>query len=238
MSASYVYGHAPLPGFALLNFELTTDPPVIRVTRTAYDHHVVGFDFSTAIGDLFGLRGEAAYRHPLDYEDFIHAPNPDLQYVLGVDSEFGEVSVIAQYSGRYVFDWAELPEPTEDIDLAQLATIPEPLPNFIVQQVTGTIDMELALRNQLLHTQSKEVQHSASLRVEWRTLHDTLSLSVFGMANFSTKEWLVYPRIGYSITDGMILTVGGEIYVGPNGTLLDMIDERMSAGYTELKILF
>ena len=33
-------------------------------------------------------------------------------------------------------------------------------------------------------------------------------------------------------------TVGGEIYVGPEGTLLGLIDEQLSAGYAELRCSF
>ena len=36
------------------------------VSRTAYDQQVIGFDFSTALGDVLTLRGEAAYRRPYD----------------------------------------------------------------------------------------------------------------------------------------------------------------------------
>jgi hypothetical protein len=55
------------------------------ISRTAYKQQVVGFDFSTAIGDIVALRGEAAYRKPYDYEKapYAPAPYPDLQYVLG-----------------------------------------------------------------------------------------------------------------------------------------------------------
>ena len=67
------------------------------IDRTPYVQHVVGLDFATAFGDVLALRGEAAYRHPVSYETRVHAARPDVQYVLGVDRAFGEVSVILQY---------------------------------------------------------------------------------------------------------------------------------------------
>ena len=39
-------------------------PPSVLVSRTAYDQQVFGFDFSTSLGELATLRGEAAYRRP------------------------------------------------------------------------------------------------------------------------------------------------------------------------------
>jgi len=89
-----------------------------------------------------------------------------------------------------------------------------------------------------LFGQVEQVQHSVSMRIEWKTLHETLSLSTFGMFNISTLEWLLSPKIAYSITDAMSVTVGGEVYDGPEGTMFDMIDQLMSAGYAELKITF
>ena len=54
-SVSYLSGYAPLPGFSLVGFTAGTDAE-IRVARTAYNHQVVGADFSTAIGDLLAIR--------------------------------------------------------------------------------------------------------------------------------------------------------------------------------------
>jgi hypothetical protein len=237
MSASYLYGHAPLPGLSRFGYTIGVSPPEIFIARRAYDHHVVGFDFSTAISDVFALRGEAAYRHPLDYEDRVHAPRPDLQYVVGIDRAFGSVSVILQYMGRYVFDWQREDGPDDPLEptaLSDITTLSPAVEGFI----NAGIDAELAARNQVLFSQTERIQHLASARIEWLTLHDTLSLSALGMLNFTTEEWLVYPKLGYQLSDGMSAYVGAEIYVGPEGTLLDLIDEQLSAGYAELRFSY
>ena len=235
MSGSYLYGYAPFPGLALQDFTVGVDPPEVRVSRTAYNHHVVGFDFSTALGDVLAVRGEAAYRRPLHHESRVYAPRPDLQYVLGVDRSFGPVSVIAQYLGRYVFDWQRETEPDTPVDPVTLASFTPPLPPLVEQGVIDAINQDLAVRNQLIFQQTAEVQHLASLRLEWLTLHETLSLSALGMVNFTTREWLVYPKLRYQLSDRMSAYLGGELYVGPEGTLLGLIDETMSAGYAELR---
>ena len=82
------------------------------------------------------------------------------------------------------------------------------------------------------------MQHLASLRVEWLTLHDTLSVSSIGLVNFTTQEWALFPKAEYKVTDGMSATIGGEIYAGPDETLFGLIDAPLSAGYAELKVAF
>jgi len=238
LSASYLYGYAPLPGVALQSFTVGEDPPRVTVSRTAYDHHVVGFDFSTAIGDLLAVRAEAAYRRPIDYQHRVYAPRPDLQYVFGVDRSFASVNVILQYMGRYVFDWQREAGPENPIDPAALAGFTPPLPLFLRQEITTSIEAELASRNQGLFSQTARVQHLASVRLEWLTLHDTLSISGLSMLNFTTKEWLFYPKLGYRISDAMTGYLGAEVYLGPEDTLFGLVDEELSAGYAELRFGF
>jgi hypothetical protein len=234
MSGSYLYGYAPFPGLALQDFTAGVDPPEVRISRTAYKHHVAGFDFSTALGEVLAVRGEAAYRRPIDYENRIYAPRPDVQYVLGVDRGFGPVHVIVQYLGRYVFDWQRETGPETPVDPGELVRF-QTLTPLLQQAITDAINEDLAARNQVIFSQTAEVQHLASLRLEWLTLHEALSLSALGMVNFTTEEWLVYPKLRYQLTDRMSTYVGAEIYVGPDGTLLGLIDELMSAGYAELR---
>ena len=68
MSVSYLHGFAPLPGLSTTGITLTaaddgtpspTTPPSILVSRTAYEQQVFGVDFSTSLGEVATLRGEA-----------------------------------------------------------------------------------------------------------------------------------------------------------------------------------
>ena len=56
--------------------------------------------------------------------------------------------------------------------------------------------------------------------------------------NFTTKEWLVTPRIGWKLTDAMTALVGAQVFAGPNDTLFGLIDQNLSAGYVELRFSF
>ena len=237
-SVSYVYGHALLPGFRFENYTIGPGAQV-TVVREAYDHHVLGFDFSTAIGDALAVRGEAAYRRPLHYERRPYAARPDLQYVLGADRTFGSVSVIAQYMGRYVFDWKrETGSTGGPLGPEDLPTIDPNRADDLDAEIRNIILAEVRQTNQMIFSQLEELQHLATVRLEWLTLHDTLSLSALGMMNFSTEEWLFAPKVAYRMTDNLMASLGGEILGGPTGTLFGLIDEQLSAGYVELRVSY
>ncbi len=239
-SVSYLYGYAPLPGFSVDSLIGGADYE-IRVARNAYQHQVIGADFSTAFGDAFALRGEVAYRKPKNWEEEYWSPRPDLQYVLGVDRTFGTVNVIAQYMGRYVFDW-ELEEPQNQLSepqliqaLIDLTEMPSP-DNYAT--AIAAITEEVKKRNQILFSQRHQVQHMATVRIEWLLAHDTLSLSALGMMNFTTKEWLLFPKAAYKLSDALSATIGAEAYSGPDETLFGLIEAELSAGYAELRYSF
>jgi hypothetical protein len=238
-SVSYLYGDAPLPGYDLgtvLGGGGDRAQTRLDIVRTSYNQHVVGADFSTTIGDLFGLRGEVAFRDPIEYQSRIFAPNPDLQYVLGVDRGFGNLNIIVQYMGRYTFDWVKKNAPVGSTidDLVNLYPAGQPVSPGALQPLY----LLLENRNQILFGQLAEVQHLATVRVEWLALHETLSLSVVGMRNFTTEEWLLQPKVSYKISGNLSTTVGAEIYAGPDETLFGWIDESLSSGYAELKLDF
>jgi hypothetical protein len=244
MSISYLHGPAPLPGLTLTGLTLTADangnpgatPPSVLVSRTAYDQQVLGFDFSTALGDVATLRGEAAYRRPYDYAgpSDHHVAYPDLQYVLGADHGFGSLSVILQYMGRYVFDWQKQSGPMMQLDPSVLPM--EPMASSVF--VTDIVNATLAKTNQILFSQTAQVQHLGTLRFEWLTAHDTLSFSSLCLFNFTTHEWLVTPRLGYHLSDAMIVYLGAQVFHGPTDTLFGLIDAELSSGYAELRYTF
>jgi len=241
MSLSYLRGYAPLPGLTMSSVTLTgtaNPPPSIVVVRTPYRHQVVGFDFSTALGDWLTIRGEAAYRRPEADARRGYVPRADLQYVLGIDHSFGAhsfgaLSVLAQYLGRYVFDWQKENVPA----LLDPATLPTLGPSY-TDLVTGTVNAVLARTNQILFQQTARVQHVGTLRAEWLGAHDTLSLSTLAIVNVTTHEWLVTPRIGYRVDDALAVYLGAQIFHGPPDTLFGLIDAELSAGYAELRYIF
>ncbi|MFC1851512.1 hypothetical protein ACFL27_15050, partial [candidate division CSSED10-310 bacterium] len=235
-SLSYLSGYAPFPGIEFVDVEgLPTGEPTVSLRYSAYQHQVIGFDFSTTIGDYCGLRGEAAYRLPDEYEGSEYIPLPDLQYVVGFDREFGgQVSCIAQYISRHVFEWQKV----ESSQFFEETTTRAAGARDTSDDILELLLNEVTLKNRMISGQLEQISHSASLRVEWKFIQETLSLEAFGIMNFSTEEWMFRPRLTYDITDELTITVGGEIYRGPGDTLFGVIDELMSAGFMELKASF
>jgi len=238
MSVSYLRGYAPLPGLTLSDLRFSVTDPAVFVSRTAYDQQVVGLDFSTALGEVATIRGEAAYRRPFDYQNRPWAARPDLQYALGADHNFGSFNVIAQYLGRYVFDWQKEPGTNRsNSDLEGILRDPTREMDFR-DSVTEAVSDELAQVNQILFSQTAKVQHIATLRFEWLLAHETLSLSSLCLLNFTTQEWLVTPRIGWRATDAITAYIGAQVFAGPPDTLFGLIDQTLSAGYAELRFTY
>ena len=216
-SVSYFNGYNPMPGINFGIPEMLPDSTMsISFNTIAYKQKVIGIDFSTTL-NIYGLRGEIAYRVTEDdYEDKSYMPNPDLQYVLGIDRTFGDFSLIAQYIGRYVIDFKELNEPAD----------------------TTLIDYELANYNRLFFGQTDGITHSLSLRPAVSLFYGTLSVETFGMYNITTDELLLFPKITYLITDALKLSIGANYYYGKENTLYDLIDKSMSSVFFELKASF
>lgn len=238
-SVSGLVGHSTFPGIELQRVLVPPDPVTLVLGFSSYRHVVVGFDFSTSVFDWFGLRGEAAFRWPLEHPARDDVPLPDLQYVVGVDREITDsLTIGAQYIGRYVIDWRDLP--TNELLSSGAAPTPEQLQQM--QMLGLSLDeiavTEIKRRVRIIHGQKVEVSHAAGLRVSWLTLHETLTLELYATFNFSTQEILLRPTVTYNISDAFTVVAGGEIYGGPDDTLFGMADEILSAGFAELRLSF
>ncbi|UCH92135.1 MAG: hypothetical protein JSV88_17805 [Candidatus Aminicenantes bacterium] len=210
-SISYFNGFSPFPGI---------DASSTAIFLRAYRMHVVGLDFSTTMAGTLGLRGEMAYKKPLENnsENNLYIPLPEFRYVIGVDREFfGKLSVILQYIGSYIFDFTELTEPKDPTDI----------PGY-----------ELARKNRLLHSQQYKITHSISCTGELSLLHEILKLEVSGLFNLISEELFLRSRMTYKIADAFNLTLGMDLYKGPDDTLFGLMDPHLSTVYAELKASF
>ncbi len=216
-SVSYFNGFNPFPGLAAEFPFLPGDP--VTVFPKAYRTEVWGADFSTTLGGSFGLRGEAAYKNPRGEDSReIYIPDSDIQVILGLDNEFpGDWSFILQYIGSHVFSFEELTLPGE----------PSLLPGY-----------ELAYKNRLLASQRYADMHSLSLRVAKKLMHEVMTAEIAARINLTSEELLIRPKLTYDVADALTVTVGGEYYSGPAGTLFDLIGSHLSAFFSELKLSF
>ena len=217
-SLSFNTGYGLNPGITADMTALPSPPESIPLIYTAaYRNQIVGFDFSTTLGSV-GIRGEAAYRVPdSDYNDKIEIPNPDIYYVFGMDHFFGPVHVIAQYIGRHVIDFADIRPPADSLDMMRYA---------------------LEEGNRLFQMQQAEWSHGLSLRAAVDLLYERMTAEVFGMANFTTDEYLLVPRLNYKISDGLSLCMGMEYYSGGENTLFNIVEDHFNSVFFEMKAIF
>ena len=237
-SVSYFHGYMPLPSISLplssIGFDTSTFDFTVSIRTRPYKMDVIGFDFSTTLASL-GIRGEVAYRKPVEdhksplnmsnvnFQTAItgnlgikvldYIPNPDIQYVLGVDKTKGDFSIIVQYIGRYVIDFNEF-------------------------QTTGFSLDELILKNRMITSQQDEISHSVFMRPVLAMYHETMDVELLGYYNITTEEVLLRPVITYDLADALTLRAGAEWYSGPDNTLFGTIEKSLSSLFIELRASF
>ncbi len=217
-SLSYFRGYSTRPGISTDSLSVFPPRDPFTIFPKAYRISVVGADVQTTAGE-FGLRGEVGYRKPQgDHKSEFHIPSPDLSYVFGVDKEFsGDLTVIVQYIGRFVFEFEELYH----------IAVPDILPIKILHE-----------KNRMIAGQQDKVSHAFSCRAGWLLLHETLDLELVGLYNITTEEYFLKPKMDYAIADALTFTLGAILYGGPDDTLFGTIDTPLSAVFTELRLSF
>jgi hypothetical protein len=218
-SVSYFNGHYLTPGISGSVPDTFALPLNLDVYPKSYRAHVLGADFQTTVAGSFGLRGEMAYKKSHeDYRAMVHIPNPDVQYILGLDKEFkGYFSLILQYIGRYVFSFEELVAPANSAQI----------PTYEIERI-----------NRMISGQQNQLSHSFSIRAEQKLLYETMSIELSGLLHMTTSEFFIKPVLRYEISDAIDFAFGGSFYSGPEDTLFGTIDTLLSAVFTELKISF
>jgi hypothetical protein len=234
-SVSWFNGYDPMPGIEAGPLpEAPGENPAIYLYARPFRQQTAGLDFAFGLGS-FGIRGEAAYRVPAaDYKDQVFVPDRDLRYVSGIDRSFGIFSMTLMYVGHYVFDFEEIHmlEDFPDIE-------PELLRQPAVWGMMGQMmDLQLAGFNRVIFDQTKEITHALAARPAISLFHNVLDLEMFGLYNFSTKEWNLLPRLAWSVSDNLKMSVGGQYFEGPPNTGYDLIAPVFNGGFMELRYTF
>lgn len=214
-SVSYFRGFMPLPGVYPSFIGVVDGELEATIVNRPYQMQVIGADFSTTLG-AFGLRGEVGFREPVDdYTDDVnvHVPNPDIQYVLGVDRTLGDFTVIFQYIGRYVMEFEEF-------------------------QGVGLPTDQLYTTNRMVAGQLDEMSHAVFMRPALALMHETLNVELLAYYNITTEETLLRPILNYHVTDAMTFKVGADVYTGPENTLFGNVQDALSSVFVELGVYF
>lgn len=216
-SVSYFNGYNPYQGIRSELSVINQDSVQIYLHKKAFRLHIFGGDFSTTVGS-YGLRGELAYRYPFeDYSKNAYVPNPDFQYILGIDRDFGKFDIVLQYVGRYVQDFTELQKPTN--------------PQYYM-------DYYSELNNRIFSGQLNEFSHSVSARGNIDLLFETLKIELLGMYNFTTSEIMLRPKLTYDVYDALSLSVGADYYYGDENTMFGLTSPLLNCIFVELKTSF
>lgn len=208
-SASYYYGFHKLPGIL---FDYTTTGA--ELYTSAHKTQIVGLDFSTSF-DNYGLRGEFALSLPTENNDLLYSiPSKQLEYTLGIDTEWNNFGIILQYVGKFIFDFKEK------------------------LKAQNSFEEEIVKWNRMIFSQQKKWNHSISLRPSLNLFYETLKLEMLGFANFSTEEVFLLPKATYAVSDAYNLIIGAQLFYGPGSTLYGFMKRSRNAVFTELKISF
>lgn len=208
LSFSYYNG---LHKFPCIAHEKTSSE--IQLSQEPYRVHVVGMDFSSSLGN-YGFRGEFACSLPEKSNNSIYSvPYKQMEYTIGIDRNWDNFSLIVQYIGKYIPD---------------LAT-----------DIKGNpIDQKLNSLNRIVFTQHERWNHSVSVRPALSLFHETLNVELLGLCQFSTKEYFFQPKFRYAIADAVTLTVGGQLFYGPDDRLFGILEKTKNSIITELKVSF
>jgi hypothetical protein len=177
-------------------------------------HHrvtVLGADATTTVG-RFGLRAEGAYTFTEDdagTDPFTR--NPFAFIVIGGDRTFiGRFNVNLQYLVRVLTDFASI-DGSSDAAVAALAE----------QQA-------------ILSSQTRRVQHGATIRASYKWLHETLDTEWAAVAYAGPRAIALRPKATYAVTDRVSVAGGAEVFRGEKNSLFRML-RRNSATYVEAR---
>jgi hypothetical protein len=193
-SVSYYRGRDLLP-------DLAPDAAADSVVLLTYQPvRVIGADLAANVGK-FGLRAEAAVVRTGDREGRDpFTKNSFFFLVAGADRTFREhLNVNAQYLHRFVFEYSGN-RPTESAGA-----------NFVATQQA------------ILSSQTRRVQHGASLRVGYKWLRDTFEAELAAAAWFGPRGATLRPKISYAVSDQWKVIAGAEVFRGDRTSLFGLL---------------
>ena len=217
VSLSWFEGYEPYPGLFITGFSLGEDnTPRVELEGKPFREQVAGLDFETTAG-AFGLRGEAAWRHTWDYKTNYYRAWSDLRYVFGIDRTFGNLTLMLQYTGRYIPDYEPPASPDDP---------------------AASPDEQMGYFNRMMFRQLDKVSHMLSLRPSLSMLHDNLQVECYGEYNITTKEYFIYPKIQWRASDMIRVTAGANVFHGDRNSLYDMVRPLMNGIFAEVRLTF
>jgi len=227
-SLTAFHGFDPYYGFNVIGISMM---PTISVVNQAafYKKNSFGLDFSIPVKSCI-IVGEAAYNQTSGYNDNIFTPNPDMHYVLGIEKDVYGVKIIAEYIGKYVFDYAKLYAPSMPSDLTDTVQL--------INYMTETVMYESAKYNQRIFNQYYEISHSLMLNLHRTWLWETMTTDLTMLYNLSTEEKMLRANITWKASDELGISLGGQYMDGPENSIYNLSGKVMSGLWLGMKYSF
>lgn len=241
LQLSYYNGFRNTPVLCTETFALDTstfEPSLIGLGQQPVRVHSAGLNLTVPLGSYL-LRTELGWLSAVE-DSLAASPLTEIGYTVEIEQSGNNVSLIAGYYGKYIFDFEAAPVETSFFrgqfpqltDLFPPGTPPSPalLNEYIETQVKGF--------NRRYEYQQDEFMHAAYAILECSMFHDLVGCKIPGMYNFTTGELTLMPSLEFNITDGLTAEVGAYFLDGKEGSLYDMVAPSLNAGYLILKYTF
>ncbi len=228
-SLSWFRGYDPYHGFQVVSVNWTTGQPVIRIASRPYLKNTIGADVAIPLGHVMIARAEAAYNHTKNPTNEMFIPNPDISYVAGLETGLWGCLFIAQYIGKYTFNYVPLIDPVLPFGAGAME---------LVQYAEDKIDYENRMFNRRVFNQQKRTNHAAFITVTRSFAYDVLSAECSAYYNFTSNEWFVRPKVVWRISDALMAAVGGNYMKGDESTLYGYSSPILNGAFAEFKVIF
>ncbi|MCX6224141.1 MAG: hypothetical protein NTV01_05245 [Bacteroidia bacterium] len=231
-SFSWFSGYDPLPA---LKPGVLPAPPYtdfkLELLQVPFRQQTIGADFASIIFGT-GIRGEIAYKIP-EQGDTIDPmiPNSDIQWVISIDRELGPIRIIAGYIGKYVENFVPS-DPPQSFDPAMISN-PE-----VWHMLGPLLASQIGYYNRILYDQTNEWNHSFLFRPSVTLFNESLDVEITTLYNFTTKEYLLYPKATCHLTDGLEATAGYQYYDGQKYTRFSWIKNAFNGPFFEFRLTF
>jgi hypothetical protein len=241
LQLSYYNGFRNTPTLFMQKFILDTityTPSQISLGQQPVRVHSAGLNITVPAGSYL-IRTEIGWLNAIE-DSLDAAPFTELGYTLEIEQSGSNVSLIAGYYGKYIFDFEPTPVETAFFsgqfpplnELFPPGTPPGPalLANYTESQVKGF--------NRLYEYQQDEWMHAVYAIADISMFHELASLKIPGMYNFTTGELTLMPALNFKVTDGFSAELGAYFLKGKEESLYDMIAPSLNAGYLQLQLKF
>lgn len=197
-----------------LNPDIAALPGALNLSLQHHRIRVLGADAAAVMG-RYGLRAEAAYTWTDDaagIDPFVK--NPFFYGVVGADRTFFEyLNINLQYFMRQISGFSD--------------------PNITANPLTRAI----AVQQGIFSNQQDKFQQGMSLRISDKWLNETLEAELAAVYNFTHRDYMLRPKLGYAFNDHWKGSAGAILFRGNDSTFFGLLQDR-SAMFGDLRYSF